>query len=44
MMGDKGSDPLVLAMVETLSRFLEGRINKSYCLILHLSNQELKTI
>ena len=46
MGGGKGSDPLVFNDGGKPYRgFLEGRINdKSYCLILHLSNQELKTI
>jgi len=46
MGGGKGSDPLVFNDGGKPYRgFLEGRINnKSYCLILHLSNQELKPI
>ena len=46
MGGGKGSDPLVFNDGGKPYRgFLEGRINdKSYCLILHLSNQELKAI
>ena len=46
MGGGKGSDPLVFNDGGKPYRgFLEGRINdKSYCLILHLSNQELKGI
>ena len=46
MGGGKGSDPLVFSDGGRPYRgFLEGRINdKSYCLILHLSNQELKKI
>ena len=46
MGGGKGGDPLVFSDGGKPYRgFLEGRINdKSYCLILHLSNQELKTI
>ena len=46
MGGGKGNDPLVFNDGGKPYRgFLEGRINdKSYCLILHLSNQELKGI
>ncbi len=46
MGGGKGSEPLVFNDGGKPYRgFLEGRINdKSYCLILHLSNQELKSI
>jgi len=44
--GKKGTDPLVLcAGGEPYRGFLEGRINgNSYCLILHLSSMEIKTI
>ncbi len=46
MGGGKGDEPLVFNDGgKTYRSFLEGRIkDKSYCLILHLSNQELKGI
>jgi hypothetical protein len=44
--GGKGNDPLVFNDGGKPFRgFLEGRVkDKSYCLILHLSNQEFKGI
>jgi hypothetical protein len=44
--GKKGNEPIVLSLGGTPYRgFLEGRIEgDKYCLILHLSNMELKDI
>jgi len=44
--GKKGTDPLILnAGGEPYRGFLEGRINgNSYCLILHLSSMEIKSV
>jgi hypothetical protein len=44
--GKKGTDPIVLSLGGTPYRgFLEGRVEgSSYCLILHLTNTELKEV
>jgi hypothetical protein len=43
--GKKGNEPLVLTQGgESYRGFLEGRIDgDKYCLILHLTNMEMKT-